>query len=197
MSIKELYEEKIREVLADKESILGETILLYEDNITDIAKYVSSLNNPFINRVEVDRGTLFIIFHNASYLAEKGQIQELDDFCRNETYIRPRTLKEGTIIDEEKSVRWNREEVVRRNEKNKKMSMDDRHYHNLLDNAISEVIKKSADGWYMTEFSDEAINIIYNKAWEDGHSYGFMEVYSYFSDYMEMFVDACKAMNFI
>lgn len=196
-TIKDIYEEEIREAFCKTESFLGETFRITTNNPNELCDYIKQIKNPFIDVVEVDGNDVIIIYHTASYLAAEDCVYKLDDFSRNESYIRHQKLKDDTIIDENKSVKWNRDEVQRLNEEVKQKIVNERHYHNLIDKAVASVIKESVNSWYMEEFTDEAISIIYSKAWEDGHSYGFSEVYSYFRDYMDMFVDACKAMKFI
>jgi len=91
-------------------------------------------------------------------------------------------FKENHIFDEDKSVKWNREEVIRRNE--------------LIKNAVRPI--------YKDEFKEDLIEYIlgyevisnktqaeriYAKAWEDGHIYGFYNVLQELEDLMDFVED--------
>ena len=85
-----------------------------------------------------------------------------------------RLLKDRDIIDEDKSVKWNREQIEKENDKIK-----------LYNEAIKDAKKKSSlkfendlKAAIMSEHdlnADQASKV-YRKAYEDGHSYGAKEI---------------------
>ena len=78
------------------------------------------------------------------------------------------------IFDEEKSVKWNREEVVRRNaiyEANKKAHYQDGYEKEKL--FKKDLIQAIVDE---NDFDEKGASIIYSKAYADGHAYGYNEV---------------------
>ena len=84
--------------------------------------------------------------------------------------------KDGEIIDEEKSVRWNREEVVRRQK--------------AWDAECSR-LKKAQNA--EIEHISEAIELqiqedLWQKAYDRGHAYGFADIYCAIEDYEELVV---------
>lgn len=80
------------------------------------------------------------------------------------------------VFDEDKSVRWNREKAIEINsmyeeevvELNKRKNAERDRIHDLIYLRIMDDV-----GHGLTKESAKAI---WNKAWEDGHSYGFREV---------------------
>lgn len=93
--------------------------------------------------------------------------------------------KPGTIFDEEKSVRWNREEVERRN----KLHEDEVKELNTKKNQLLiEWIKAVYD--YIIEetgVSEEKAKDIYNYLYAEYHSWGFMEILNHLDDLLELF----------
>ncbi len=196
MSMMEYFMMKLQEILANMDSFLGETVEIeMEGTKTELFHFCLILDNPFFKNTMATKNKITVEFHTAEELMDK--IYDFENYRRSEKYYMEKPLKEDTIIDEEQSVRWNREEVARRNEEIERRLKNDRKYHQLCDSAMEEIIKTSVNSWYMTEFNKETINVIYAQAWESGHSYGYSEVYNHFREYMDMFVDACKAAGYI
>lgn len=94
-------------------------------------------------------------------------------------------LKEGTIIDEEQSVRWNREEVQRRNEEYEKEVKQ----LNALKNKARDAFYEKLYMFIMNEVGNgctrEKAMIIWNHAYEDGHSYGWSHIECFLYRYIE------------
>lgn len=196
MTYMETFMKELQKALANMNSFLGETVEVVMDGTKkELSDFAQIINIPFIKSVTTEKGKIIVEFHSASELTDK--MYDLDAYRYNEKYYRESRLKEETILDEEQSVRWNREEVARINEEIDERIKNDRHWHSLEDNAMTAIIKASANDWYMEEFSQKTIDTIFAKAWDDGHSYGYNEVYNNFRELMDMFVDACKAEGYI
>lgn len=83
----------------------------------------------------------------------------------------------GTVIDEEKSVRWNREEVDRlRAEYDKKASELKREKDLKFNELKREILNKIVDELDNKITKESALTIL-NRSWEDGHSYGINQVF--------------------
>lgn len=93
-----------------------------------------------------------------------------------------RKYREGEIIDEEMSVRWNREEVKRRNEKYaaKKQELVAKR-RQRIDKITDEVVKYIASE---VPCSEKKARLIWNKAYDDGHSWGMNEIETYVERYI-------------
>ena len=93
--------------------------------------------------------------------------------------------KEGTIFDEEKSVRWNREEVDRRNnlhqEEVKRLNREKNQMYEKLVNLIYQYIIQE------TKVSKERAAKIYNYLYEEYHSYGLTECINHLDDLLDLF----------
>lgn len=84
--------------------------------------------------------------------------------------------KDGEIIDEEKSVRWNREEVVRRQKAwdaecsrlKKAQNAEIEHISEAIELQIQEDIKAETK----RSISKKAATILWQKAYDRGHAYG-------------------------
>lgn len=96
---------------------------------------------------------------------------------RNDYATNAPILSEGTILDEEQTVRWNREEVARRNNSRKgKLAA----YMTKINQCNRDIDQKIMD--YLRsefEFSEAVARIVFNEAYERGHHAGHEEVASY------------------
>lgn len=94
-----------------------------------------------------------------------------------------RKYREGEIIDEEMSVRWNREEVERRNEKYaaKKQELVAKR-RQRIDKITDEVVKYIASE---VPCSEKKAQLIWDKAYDDGHACGMCEIEMYVESYIE------------
>lgn len=100
--------------------------------------------------------------------------------------------KDGEIIDEEKSVRWNREEVVRRQKAwdaecsrlKKAQNAEIERISEAIELQIREDIKAKAK----CSISKKAAIVLWQKAYDRGHAYGFADIYYAIEDYEELVV---------
>lgn len=121
-------------------------------------------------------------------------VQELNEALRNgyydTVYIRPKFLREDTIIDEEKSVRWNREEVERRNEEMKMRIKENRRERREKERQQNEdIVRVYANESGLTE---EQVGKIYNYAYSQYHSSGISEVIDGLDELINLFIDVMK-----
>lgn len=104
------------------------------------------------------------------------------DFSCKPSY---KKYKEGTIFDEEKSVRWNREEVDRKNnlrqEEIKRLNREKNQMYEKLVNLIYQYIIQE------TKVSKERAAKIYNYLYEEYHSYGLTECINHLDDLLDLF----------
>ena len=96
--------------------------------------------------------------------------------------------KEGHVFDEEKSVKWNREEVERRNkeykeEQNRLIKEHKDEWDSMINTVkclIAEELKSILPGAKAELIHPDNLkkkaDLIFAKAWERGHSYGIHEV---------------------
>ena len=100
--------------------------------------------------------------------------------------------KDGEIIDEEKSVRWNREEVVRRQKAwdtecsrlKKAQNAEIEHISEAIELQIQEDIKAETK----RSISKKAATILWQKAYDRGHAYGFADISCAILAYEELVV---------
>ena len=110
---------------------------------------------------------------------------------RNAYALSAPILNEGAVLDEDKSVRWNREEVVRRNNSRKGKLAAYMSKINQCDRDIDQKIKDYLRSEF--GFSEAVARVVFNEAYEDGHHAGYEEVASYAHSYglfVEQVMDA-------
>ena len=102
-------------------------------------------------------------------------------------------LPEGTILDEDQSVRWNREEVQRRNNSRKgKLSAFQRQFNDLHREGDAEIKRRISEEY---SFGDAITAIVFACAYEDGHSGGLCEIWSFAQKYASFASDVLDAAN--
>lgn len=97
------------------------------------------------------------------------------------------TMKEGYITDEDKSVKWNREQVQKNIDSyNSKIDL----YHTegnrlakLFEQDVINYIKKHCG------FKEEACKFLLGEAWEKGHANGLADVISELEELIEIVID--------
>lgn len=93
-------------------------------------------------------------------------------------------LSNGHIIDEEKSVRWNREEVERRNEAIKEEKK------RLLSEYDAEIMRVTDEfiKWIEVTYNlnEKEARIIYSRAYDEHHSY-WDDIYDAVDEYCEIY----------
>lgn len=106
------------------------------------------------------------------------------DFSCKPTY---KKYKEGTIFDEDKSVKWNREEVAKRNllydDEVKNLNRQKNQMYTELINLIKIYITQE------TKVSDKQATKIWNYVYEEYHSHGLTGCINHLDDLLELFID--------
>lgn len=92
-------------------------------------------------------------------------------------------LPDGTILDQEKSVRWNEAEVRHRNNSRKGKLASFHKKINACNKAVNEKIIKYIRSEY--EFSEAVACIVFNAAYKRGYASGYESVISYVREYAE------------
>ena len=97
------------------------------------------------------------------------------------------------IVDETKSVLWNKEQVA-------KMNKDILEEQNNAKIEAAEFWKKFYEELYEDTaksygFPRKLVELAWSKAWEDAHSYGFSEVFSHFEEELDFLADALNIME--
>lgn len=105
------------------------------------------------------------------------QMTRNGEFENKVPYPNTSFLKEGDVFDEEKSVRWNKEQVTIYNDgiknQRKEYKRGETEAHKLFTNSLISAIMND------TGLSLEKAEIIYEKAYSDGHSGGYEDIISY------------------
>ena len=113
--------------------------------------------------------------------------------CRPDPNKFPRYRDNNAVIDEDKSVKWNREEVERRNKAygdevarlNRIRNAEVKKVTDLIIALIIEDVKYSikneSEAWY-----EHAAKIIYREAYEAAHSYGMRDVLDKINSYCSL-----------
>ena len=98
-------------------------------------------------------------------------------------------LKEGYITDEDKSVRWNREQVEQSQQTYREETLRLRQERNqMLDKAKQEIILYIKDS-LEKDFSEEKCNLILSRAYEENHAYGLTSVINRVDEYVDFIND--------
>lgn len=126
---------------------------------------------------------------------KKGLVSlDIDDIMRaredvdfqHDFYWNKRKMKKFSanhIFDEEKSVRWNKEEVIRRNlkiEEDIKKASDD---YSKAENEFFDMVMENAMLNY--GFTRPMVEKVWGKAYEDSHSSGYRSVVVSFENYLD------------
>lgn len=115
-------------------------------------------------------------------------IEEYEEFnrefsCRpdREKYPYPRV---GEILNEEKSVKWNREEVIRLREEHDKevvrLNIEKNNINNTYEESLVKVLSKEA------KITRKEANIIWDFAYSQGHSCGIDNCVGFFREITEL-----------
>lgn len=87
-------------------------------------------------------------------------------------------LPEGAVLDEYKSVKWNREEVAKHNEE-----VD--HYTSLEQKLYGIICRTMQKVLMGDKYNNPYYELIWDRAYEDGHSYGMVEVKHFYEEYLD------------
>lgn len=120
-----------------------------------------------------------------------NSIQELNEAIRNNAYqveyVKPKYLKENAVIDEDKSVKWNREEVKRLNAEMKaKVEQNRKDRRDMESKQIDDIIRVYAND---SGYTEEQIGKIFNYAYSESHSSGIFEVLQTLDDLVDLMKD--------
>lgn len=123
-----------------------------------------------------------------------SRLSEAEDLPQHPDYS---TLPKTTdVIDEEKSVRWNREEVERRR---KEWIVKRNALLHKRDNAVGVVqndiilqIQKELEEETGKPVDKVIATLLWNKAYERGHSEGFHGIYAAIEDYEDLLITVLK-----
>lgn len=134
-------------------------------------------------------------------MKENTEIKDLDDIrenIRNNKYNvtislprKDKTMKEGYITDENKSVIWNKEQVEQNlqnyeNQRYKYLKESYEKYNTLFDDVIIVVEREY-------HYSKDAIRILLDKAYEEEHSCGQLAVIDKLEELLGVIYDFIKA----
>ena len=196
----------------DREKLFGDLKSQVDDLLIEGSFYGKTFVVPFNKKVtKADREEIINMF-NANYnyfesitsttnelTLQCGEFnpEEVIPFIENAPRFNETLYPSNHIFDKDKTVRWNEEEVCRLNEEIKERKAKQVKLNQILDNMFKESLIK--DCIYMNEvFKNiplEAFDAVFNKAYSDGHAYGYHEVKSYFIDEMDMLEDFLKKAN--
>ena len=108
-------------------------------------------------------------FEEIKKLLNEGKYKNTKEYPK-----KTESMKYGYISDEEKSVRWNKEQV----ELNKVVYQNKIDEYQKEENKRFELFKTDliAVISYIADLKENQAEVIFNKAWEEGHSEGLEEV---------------------
>ena len=100
-------------------------------------------------------------------------------------------MRAGYITDEDKSIKWNKEQVELANQEyNKK-----RREYMEKGHRLAALFKQDIIDYLMNFYNlnEKAALVIFNKAYEEGHSDGYICILDYVYDYIEFIADVIDA----
>lgn len=97
------------------------------------------------------------------------------------------------IIDENQSVKWNRQKVQEHNELAQQTKKIYRDKMNEIDRWFNEQVQEAIQN--EIHVSEKVAGIIFNQAYEDGHANGYNEVIHYAERYCEFIQSILNAMK--
>lgn len=96
-------------------------------------------------------------------------------------------VPKGYVFDENKSVKWNAEEVIRNNEAvQKEVSELQRNRSIAINTATDEIVKLIVQEFDCSITKNQAY-IIWNLAYEKGHAFGCSEIGTYLKELIDVF----------
>lgn len=123
-------------------------------------------------------------------------ISRLDEIYSMNTLVRSKLTRE-TVIDSDKSVNWNIQEVSKINQQiDEERKEADRKQRSELRIAMSDVFD------YMRDLLDEedpspfVLKYIYDQAYTDGHHAGMHEIFNHLDKYIEFVNDLDKLRRY-
>lgn len=145
-----------------------------EENSKD---YKACADKKYIKKILTDGSSLkFIVACYNSFLNSFS--------CKPDDAKFPKYRANG-IIDEDLSVKWNREEIARRNEAReaevKRLNTERNELNTLYETGIKKLLAEE------NNFSLKEAELIYAYAYTESHSYGVQEVINTFSEIAELY----------
>ena len=101
------------------------------------------------------------------------KFETIIDKINNGKYVKNKQAnlyEEGHVFDENKSVKWNKEKVIRKNEQLKK-EFNNAKVENFKNDVIEYILNN-----YEINNNRNIANMVYNMAYEFGHSSGYREI---------------------
>lgn len=118
-----------------------------------------------------------------SYESSYKKLVDLEGQFLSLPPIQGKRFPDGHIFDENKTVKWNREEVKKKNAEVESQKKErEKVEQAIIQAARDEIIHYLMDDFGFTE---DVAAIIFNKSNEKGHSSGFCEVLSYANSFGE------------
>lgn len=100
-------------------------------------------------------------------------------------------MRAGYITDEDKSVRWNKEQVDLANINYRKAQDDYNNEENRLESLFrQDIIDCLCNHYHLT---NKAAELIFNKGYEDGHADGYLSVLDCIYNDLVFFIDVSEA----
>ena len=122
----------------------------------------------------------------------KEDFRDMETMSCKPSFVKP---KNGAVIDEDKSVKWNREEVARLqaayDEEVKRLNTEKNKWRDELYDELYVAIQNEVGGG----ISVNDASAIFWKAYERGHSAGYSEVFGYLNDLMDFVGDIVNHRN--
>lgn len=128
----------------------------------------------------------------------KNEVTSYEDIVRlhkegvfTAEYVPVSRYRENHVFDEDKSVKWNKEEAIRQNEANEVTVKEYHKKKDFLYNEMKELfIKVTMSDYNLTH---EQARLIYERAWRDGHSEGVSNVAYHLEELADLFVTVMEA----
>lgn len=112
-------------------------------------------------------------------------IRERDDFMNKHP-----VYNNDYVFDENKSVKWNRTEVKRRNKERENIIAEyESNYHKIVEDAFIRYIENN----YC--FNEKIASKIFSQAYDVGHYGGFIEVFDYMIEYSDLLEKCFELIN--
>lgn len=118
-------------------------------------------------------------------------LEEMSNMSCKPNWTRPR---ENEVIDEDKSVKWNREEVIRLRDKYdtevKELNAIKNKRRDELYKETYKVIRHDVKGITIEDAKE-----IFDYAYREWHSYGYVEVFNHMEELVELISDIVNHKN--
>ena len=112
-------------------------------------------------------------------------IEELDAVYSLPILPETKPLKDGAVIDEEKSARWNRERVKKSQRAYKEEMQRLRSERRTAIDEVEAKVARYIQGELIGDYSMDTCSYIFDLAYNRGHSNGSFEIMSCVDDYID------------